>query len=132
MGQLGYESDHLIMLFGAKSRYGAELQQKPYLPADLNCIFRVFFCRCIPSNTKHMLIRYFDLPMGTVQKVPSEAELKGIRLHPYVCNIKPGDKIGKVTDGASIMGRGFYVIEASSRKELDEYSTQVRNLFIVN
>ncbi|MCR4901989.1 MAG: ATP-grasp domain-containing protein [Butyrivibrio sp.] len=86
----------------------------------------------IPSNTKHMLIRYFDLPMGTVQKVPSEAELKGIPLHTYVCNIKPGDKIGKVTDGASIMGRGFYVIEASSRKELDEYSTQVRNLFIVN
>ena len=39
--------------------------------------------------------------------------------------------LGKVTNGASIMGRGFFVLEGSSKEELDRLCDEIKNEFEV-
>ena len=81
-------------------------------------------------GTKRMMIRYFDLPKGRLEKIPEEEELqRDFPLRDYVCHLKKGDEIGEVTDGASLMGRGYYILEADSEEELHHLSAQIRQRF---
>lgn len=74
-----------------------------------------------PRETKLMAIRYFDLPEGIVESVPREEQLREQypELRYWDCGLEPGMRLGKVTNGASVMHRGCYILEADSREELD-------------
>ncbi len=73
-----------------------------------------------PKETKAMLIRYFDFEDCVITSVPSREELPlpgGICLQQWMCNIRPGDEMEKVTTGHSVMGRGLFVLEDMEREE---------------
>ena len=81
-------------------------------------------------RTKRMMIRYFDLPEGRLEKVPQEEELeRDFPLRDVVCHLKKGDEIREVTDGASLMVRGYYILEADSEEELHRLSAEIRSRF---
>lgn len=66
-------------------------------------------------NAESMMIRYFDLLEGVVESLPDPAGIESMdNVICYNCYMKEGDRLGKVIDGGSVMGRGFYVIKAPS------------------
>ena len=85
-----------------------------------------------PSVHKNTLIKYFDFENVRINNVPDEKLLfEKYPLKAYCCNLKKGMYLGKVTNGASIMGRGFFILEASTTFELDGYSDAILNEFEV-
>ena len=44
-------------------------------------------------------------------------------------NIKEGDVLSKVSDGHSLMGRGYFVLEGTSEEELKQKAEDVKELF---
>lgn len=83
-----------------------------------------------PQTAGNMVIRYFDFENVRVNKVPDEKELyKKYPLKAWQCNLKKGMFLGKVTNGASIMGRGYYVLEAATHFELDGYCDDIKSEF---
>lgn len=87
----------------------------------------------ISQKTRSMMIHYFDLE-GVVKKVPTKREVKDILgdfLVIWECNIRVGDKLVKVSDGHSLMGRGYFVLEGNSKREFKENIHQIKELFIL-
>ncbi len=83
-------------------------------------------------QTEKMMIRYFDLGEGVVKKVPKKEDILKIPgVVDYVCNIKAGDCLHKVINGASIMGRGFYLLKASDERELFKMDESIRKEFSI-
>lgn len=83
-------------------------------------------------NTRHMLIRYFDLENCTVNKVPDPEKLnldKGVKIVKWKCNIQPGDWMQPVSDGHSIMGRGYFILEGNDDKSLLKAADEVLDQF---
>ena len=82
-----------------------------------------------PKETKAMMIHYFDME-GKVDRVPDRTEMEqilqqddgDIALKEYVCHIHEGDVLQPVSDGHSVMGRGYFVLE--SRAEATEENIQ--------
>lgn len=88
-------------------------------------------CSFEPEKTRTLMIHYFDLE-GKVENVPSAEEIEEILgkcLIIWNCNIKVGDNLAKVSDGHSLMGRGYYVLEGKSREELVNGAEQIKNMF---
>ena len=77
------------------------------------------------------MIRYFNLENCEIGYVPTEQELeeKGFPILKWKCNINVGDKMGKVVDGHSIMGRGYFVIEGTSEDDLKQQAESILALF---
>jgi biotin carboxylase len=87
----------------------------------------------VPTHTEKMMIRFFDLQEGIVEKIPEKEDMERINgILDYNCNIKVGDSLKTVTDGASVMGRGYYLIKADTEQELLDIASEVRNKFIIN
>ncbi len=83
-------------------------------------------------NAKSMMIRYFDLLEGVVAKLPDPAEIESMdSVICYNCFMKEGDRLGKVIDGGSVMGRGFYVIKADSIDEAMDISREIEKRIII-
>ncbi len=85
----------------------------------------------VPENTKMMMIHYFDLE-GAVEDVPDKTDIeKIIGKKPVVwrCNIKSGDILTKVSDGHSLMGRGYFILEGENEEELKEKAEHIKALF---
>lgn len=77
--------------------------------------------RFIPEYTKSMQIRFFDFEDCIIESVPEQKELmrnEACNLIKWECNIKPGDKMGKVIDGHSIMGRGYFIVEGENEMDM--------------
>lgn len=76
----------------------------------------------MPRATKAMMIHYFDL-QGRVGYVPFKEQVEKVlntRLVAWQCNIEVGDELKGVSDGHSLMGRGYFILEdgsGSSRRE---------------
>ena len=96
----------------------------------------------VPEQTKSMLIHYFDME-GTVKKVPKESEVLTvpenqseagsddvIALRLWKCNIKEGDVLAPVSDGHSVMGRGYFVLEGENQEKLQKASERIKSLFL--
>ena len=84
------------------------------------------------ENIKKMQIRYFDFEDVVVKKIPEPETLRAserCNLSLWNCSIKEGDKIAKVTDGHSIMGRGFFVVEGESEEDLINQSNWILSQF---
>lgn len=68
----------------------------------------------VPAETKSMLIHYFDME-GQVCHVPSREEAEQVTdgmLAEWMCHVKEGDVLAPVSDGHSVMGRGYFVLDA--------------------
>ena len=73
------------------------------------------------KEVKNLLIHFWDLPEGMVKKVPGKEEVfisKNVQLLDYQCNICVGDKMEEVTSGHSIMGRGYFILQGSTKEEM--------------
>ncbi|MBQ8878076.1 MAG: ATP-grasp domain-containing protein, partial [Lachnospiraceae bacterium] len=70
----------------------------------------------VPAKTRSMLIHYFDME-GRISHVPEREEVMqavGGSLIEWKCDISVGDILTPVSDGHSVMGRGFFVLEATA------------------
>lgn len=88
-------------------------------------------CNFIPRSTKSMMIHYFDL-QGKIVCVPSEEQVKKAveaKLLAWQCNIKAGEELKAVSDGHSLMGRGYFILEGGSESFLREEGERVKRLF---
>ena len=87
-----------------------------------------------PKETRRLLIRYFALPEGVVKSVPEKEELalpEGIRLRVWDCEIRPGDRLERVTTGHSVMGRGYFILEGDTDEGLEAAADGVLGKFAV-
>lgn len=88
-------------------------------------------CDFIPKRTKMMMIHYFDLE-GEVKAVPGAEQVEsclGVKPVIWQCNIKNGDVLSKVSDGHSLMGRGYFVLGGDSEEELKGYAEKIKKMF---
>ena len=91
-------------------------------------------CNFVPERTKMMMIHYFDLE-GEVQTVPDAEQIEkvtGIKPVIWQCNINAGESLSKVSDGHSLMGRGYYVLEGESEESLKEAAEKIKRMFVTD
>lgn len=89
-------------------------------------------CNFVPEKTKMMMIHYFDLE-GKIEAIPSVEQIEaclGISPVIWQCNVKKGDILAKVSDGHSLMGRGYFVLEGKCEEELKERAEKIKSLFL--
>lgn len=75
----------------------------------------------IPDYIRQVQIRFFDFNDVVVESVPTEREIReslGDDLIKWECNIKTGEHLGKVVNGHSIMGRGFFIVNGKDEADL--------------
>lgn len=74
------------------------------------------------AGEESYLIHYFDMEDCEVTKIPTEEELrKKYPLVGYECHLNMGYQ-GKVVDGHSVMGRGYFILKGKREEELVELS----------
>ena len=69
-----------------------------------------------PAKTEKLLIHYFNLEQCRIKTIPQASQLRlpqGITLKAWNCRITPGDYMQKVTTGHSLMGRGYFILQAA-------------------
>lgn len=79
-----------------------------------------------PVKTAQMLIHYFDLPAGTVTRVPEREMVEwfcdqkcgGVRLETWVCHIWEGDELKKNPSDQELMERGYFILSGASEEIL--------------
>ncbi len=89
-------------------------------------------CRFETENIQCMQICYFDFEDMIIKKIPTIEELERNRKCNMIlwnCNIKPGDIMNKVTNGHSIMGRGFFIVKGKDEEDLIKQSKWVLKQF---
>lgn len=82
-------------------------------------------------DAKSMLIKYFDIKEGVIKALPNEDEIK--KTEGVICynnSMKVGDRIGKVIDGRSVMGRGFYIVEAPDLAKCEDICHEIESRII--
>ena len=94
--------------------------------------YRMGLSYCFEPNViKPMIIHYFDM-QGMVTRIPTEEEVRKTvhtRLAAWECNIKAGEKLKPVSDGHSVMGRGYFILQGEDEKILKEDVLRVKELF---
>lgn len=85
------------------------------------------------NSTRNLRICYFYFEPGILKEVPKQQNLKEYaNIVMWNCNLKVNDKLEKVINGHSIMGRGFFIIEGSDEQELEKQNKWVLSQFIVD
>ncbi len=87
-----------------------------------------------PLMNKRMVLGYFDMENCFVHGIPTEDEIKallpaGVRLRKWICNICLLDYLGSITDEASLLNRGCYIIEGENERNLTKAITLIREAF---
>ena len=85
-----------------------------------------------PQNTKTMMIHYFDME-GIVKHVPDRKQAEqaiNAKLTAWECHLKEGEELQPVSDGHSVMGRGYFVTEGESSSQLKESADSIKRLFL--
>lgn len=88
-------------------------------------------CHFETDKVRPMLIHYFDL-QGKVKHVPDQEEVQealNVKLAGWKCRIREGEELAPVTDGHSLMGRGFFVLEGGDERELRQQAEKVKSFF---
>lgn len=91
----------------------------------------------VPAETKSMMIHYFDME-GEVKRVPDYEYAKqlvekapaDISLVKWECHIQPGEMLCPVSDGHSVMGRGYFILEGDDQKVLSLCAENIKNSFL--
>ena len=88
-----------------------------------------------PKETATMLIHYFDME-GRVKRVPGKERLASVfqtadsPLVAWECHIREGEELKPVSDGHSLMGRGYFVLRGSSREQMKREAEEVKDFFM--
>lgn len=83
-------------------------------------------------KAESMLIKYFDLKEGIVESLPNPEDImRRDDVVCYNCNLGVGESIGKVTDGRSVMSRGFYVVKAATLEEAVISCEEIEKEFVI-
>lgn len=87
-----------------------------------------------PVFNKRMFLGYFDMEKSFVYGIPTREELvsklpEGVRLRKWQCNIKLLDYMGVITDEASLLDRGCFILEGSCERELEEAANMILGSF---
>lgn len=84
----------------------------------------------VPSEKRHLSIHYFDME-GVVKHIPTQKEMEetGADVKKWVCNLTEGEKLGSVSDGHSIMGRGYFILEKNKKEEPAKQALMIKQLF---
>lgn len=88
----------------------------------------------IPDGTEIMMIHYFDM-QGKVNRVPGRKEVEQeakAELIVWECNMKAGEELKPVSDGHSVMGRGYFVLKGDDYSHLREQAEVVKGLFFTS
>jgi biotin carboxylase len=88
-------------------------------------------CSFQPKNTRPMMIHYFDME-GKVTAVPDREQIEqeiGMPLIAWECHIRPGEELGPVTDGHSLMGRGYFILEGEDYPLLKQQADKIKKMF---
>lgn len=86
----------------------------------------------LPVGTKSMLIHYFDM-QGKINHVPDAEEVQRIseaKILAWECSLKEGEELAAVTDGHSLMGRGFFVLEGEGQEFLKKQARKITQFCI--
>lgn len=85
------------------------------------------FC---PRVKKELSIHYFDME-GMVTHIPTGEELKetGADIVRWTCTIKEGEVLNTVSDGHSVMGRGYFILETNKKEEPAKQALMIKSLF---
>lgn len=83
-----------------------------------------------PSEREEVfIIRYFDFEEA-VMHIPDEMDLRArYPIIKYECNLKLGET-AKITDGHSLMGRGYFILKADSEEEACNTANDILSEFI--
>lgn len=87
-----------------------------------------------PIFNKRMFLGYFDMEKCFVHGIPSREDIEsrlpeGLTLRKWQCNIKILDYMGIITDEASLLDRGCFIIEGGSERSLEEAADMIRRSF---
>ncbi len=85
------------------------------------------------AQTKRMMIHYFDM-QGLVKHVPEKSQVEeaiSAKLTAWECHIKSGDELTCVSDGHSLMGRGYFILEGEDEPHLMAQVGVIKKLFAV-
>ena len=82
-----------------------------------------------PAATRRAVIHYFDM-QGEVLEVPcaQQAQRAEASLLDWKCNISQGQVLAPVSDGHSLMGRGYFILEGGE-DDLPEKIGRIKALF---
>lgn len=82
-----------------------------------------------PAVTRQAMIHYFDL-QGEVMDVPVQEQVRQSEpsLIGWDCHIRAGEELMPVSDGHSLMGRGYFILEGEEG-ELRDKVRRVKALF---
>lgn len=84
------------------------------------------------ADVKCMQIRFFDFADVVIKKIPTVEELQQsgkCNIIKWVCNMKVGEYLGRIINGHSIMGRGFFVVEGNDEQDLLRQSEWILSQF---
>ncbi|MDE5910016.1 MAG: ATP-grasp domain-containing protein [Lachnospiraceae bacterium] len=87
----------------------------------------------VPEQTKSMMIHYFDM-QGKVTAVPDVKQVENVldaHLAAWNCQIKEGEDLAPVSDGHSVMGRGYFVLEGKDAAFLHNQAEMLKGLFFM-
>lgn len=89
------------------------------------------FC-FVPKTKRQLSIHYFDM-IGKVGHVPTKKEVEetGVNLLRWECHIEEGEELAPVSDGHSVMGRGYFIIENNKKEEPALQALRIKELFKV-
>lgn len=76
------------------------------------------------------MIHFFDMGDCYIKKIPDISTLKcQYPLEEYECNLELG-YLGKVVDGHSLMGRGYFILKGENETLLKRYSDEIINAYL--
>lgn len=98
-----------------------------------------------PMETKSMMIHYFDMH-GKVGTVPDKSSVENgihnnkyggktgtdISLVRWECNINEGEELMQVSDGHSIMSRGYFILEGKNTDEMLALADEINSGMMLN
>ena len=88
-------------------------------------------CQFQPEHTRSMMIHYFDME-GRVRNVPTRRDVEqaiGGRLAAWNCTLTKGEVLQPVSDGHSLMGRGYFILEGKDVSLLRSQGEIIKSLF---
>lgn len=88
--------------------------------------------RMTPTDIQCQMIRFFDFSDVIADKIPNRDDIVAAcncNLVDWNCRIKEGDYLQPVTDGKSLMWRGYFIIQGKNEQELKEQSEQILSVF---
>lgn len=88
-------------------------------------------CEFMPKYTRTMMIHYFDME-GRVCRIPDRASVERATegsLAAWNCAIREGEILKPVSDGHSLMGRGYFILEGKEDSLLKSRAERVKKLF---